>query len=126
MTPSRNGAATIDPHRRTDGEGCRDKEHHRIRDILRLADSARRQALRRAREHRIALVQSAVGVRLPKASPDVPCAFSKPAGLITAPMELLMLLRKRSGFQPISAAFLMACDAKTRGKGHSLSKIEFN
>ena len=38
----------------------------------------------------------------------MPCEFSKPAGLITAPMEVLTLLRKCSGFQPISAAFLIA------------------
>jgi hypothetical protein len=39
------------------------------------------------------------------------CAFLTPAGLMTAPMEALTLLRKCSGFQPISAAFLMACAA---------------
>ena len=38
-------------------------------------------------------------------------AFSKPAGLITLPIEAETLLRKCSGFQPISAFFLIACAA---------------
>ena len=33
------------------------------------------------------------------------------AGLMTAPMEVLTLLRECSGFQLISEAFLMACAA---------------
>ena len=41
----------------------------------------------------------------------MPCAFSKPAGLITLPIEAETLLRKCSGFQPISAIFLIACAA---------------
>ena len=36
---------------------------------------------------------------------------SKPAGLITLPIEAETLLRKCSGFQPISAIFLIACAA---------------
>src|SRR4051812_45557651 len=36
---------------------------------------------------------------------------SKPAGFRTEPTEFETLLRKCSGFQPISAAFLMACAA---------------
>ena len=39
------------------------------------------------------------------------CAFSKPAGLITLPTEAETLLRKCSGFQSISATFLIACAA---------------
>ena len=39
------------------------------------------------------------------------CAFSNPAGLITLPIEAETLLRKCSGFQPISAFFLIACAA---------------
>ena len=38
-------------------------------------------------------------------------AFSKPAGLITLPIEPETLLRKCSGFQPSSAFFLIACAA---------------
>ena len=41
----------------------------------------------------------------------MPCAFSKPAGFITLPIEAETLLRKCSGFQPISAFFLIACAA---------------
>ena len=41
----------------------------------------------------------------------MPCAFSKPAGLITPPTEAETLLRNCSGFQPISATFLIACAA---------------
>ena len=39
------------------------------------------------------------------------CAFSKPAGFITLPIEAETLLRKCSGFQPISSFFLIACAA---------------
>ena len=38
-------------------------------------------------------------------------AFSKPAGLITLPIEPETLLRKCTGFQPTSAFFLIACAA---------------
>ena len=41
----------------------------------------------------------------------MPCAFSKPAGLITLPIEAETLLSKCTGFQPISAIFLIACAA---------------
>ena len=41
----------------------------------------------------------------------MPCAFSKPAGLITLPIEAETLLRKCSGFHSISAIFLIACAA---------------
>ncbi len=41
----------------------------------------------------------------------MPCEFSKPAGFITLPIEAETLLRKCSGFQPISAFFLIACAA---------------
>src|SRR5206468_631906 len=41
----------------------------------------------------------------------MPCAASMPAGLITLPIEAETLLRKCSGFQPISAFFLIACAA---------------
>jgi hypothetical protein len=41
----------------------------------------------------------------------ISCAFSNPAGLITAPIEVATVLRKCIGFQPISPAFLMACAA---------------
>ncbi len=37
--------------------------------------------------------------------------FSKPAGFITLPTEADTLLRKCTGFQPISAFFLIACAA---------------
>ena len=39
------------------------------------------------------------------------CAFSKPAGFITLPIEAETLLRKCIGFQPISFIFLIACAA---------------
>ena len=39
------------------------------------------------------------------------CPFSKPAGFITLPIEPETLLRKCSGFQPISEFFLIACAA---------------
>ena len=41
----------------------------------------------------------------------MPCEFSKPAGLITLPTEAETLLRMCSGFQSISAIFLIACAA---------------
>jgi len=41
---SLRSAATIDTHCRSGGEERRDKEHHCIRDILRLADPARLRA----------------------------------------------------------------------------------
>jgi hypothetical protein len=41
----------------------------------------------------------------------MPCAFSKPAGLITLPTELDTLEMKCSGFHSISASFLIACAA---------------
>ena len=41
----------------------------------------------------------------------MPCELSKPAGFITLPIEAETLLRKCSGFQPISAIFLIACAA---------------
>ena len=41
----------------------------------------------------------------------MPCEFSKPAGLITLPIEEETPLRKCSGFQPISWFFLIACAA---------------
>ena len=41
----------------------------------------------------------------------MPCAFSKPAGLITPPTEDETLETMCSGFQSISASFLIACAA---------------
>src|SRR5215467_14178334 len=41
----------------------------------------------------------------------IPLALSKPAGLSTAPTERETLFSRWTGFQPISAAFLMACAA---------------
>src|SRR5882672_5802660 len=41
----------------------------------------------------------------------MPTAFSRPAGFRTEPTEIETLLRICSGFQPISAAFLIACAA---------------
>jgi hypothetical protein len=41
---SLRSAATIDTHCRSGGEERRDKEHHCIRDILRLADPAHLRA----------------------------------------------------------------------------------
>ncbi len=41
----------------------------------------------------------------------MPCEFSKPAGFITLPIEPETLLRKCTGFQPISMFFLIACAA---------------
>ena len=54
--PSGDGTAAVDAHRRAGREGRRSEEQHRIGDIFRLTDTARRQALRRAREHRLTLV----------------------------------------------------------------------
>ena len=41
----------------------------------------------------------------------IPLAFSSPAGLSTEPTEFEMLARNWTGFQPISAAFRIACAA---------------
>ena len=41
----------------------------------------------------------------------MPWAVFEPAGLITLPTEADTLLRRCSGFQPISATFLIACAA---------------
>ncbi len=41
----------------------------------------------------------------------MPCAFSKPAGFITLPIETDTLLRKCNGFHSISTIFLIACAA---------------
>ena len=41
----------------------------------------------------------------------MPCEFSKPAGSITPPTDAETLERMCTGFQSISAAFLIACAA---------------
>jgi hypothetical protein len=46
----------VDAHGRAGREGRRGEEQHRVGNIFRLTDMARRQALRRAREQRLALV----------------------------------------------------------------------
>src|SRR5690348_15850439 len=48
---------------------------------------------------------------LPQYGVMTPTAVSSPAGLITAATETDTLLKKNSGFQPISATLRMACAA---------------